>query len=99
MMVLAWIIWNELNNRIFNHKASSLPALLDSILYFVTNLANNLAGSVDITILTYARKRVRFLLLILEALMLELAISCLVMVELILLLILFQELLLLKGIW
>ena len=35
MMAFIWVVWIERNNRIFNHKATSILNLLDPILYFV----------------------------------------------------------------
>ena len=60
-MALIWVILFERNNTIFNHKATSITNMLDSILYFVNFWADNLSGSlkrkVDPSLLNYARKR------------------------------------------
>jgi len=62
-MASAWALWQERNNRKFNHKSSSAIQLLDSILYFVSFWAGNLElpkkRKADTSILTYACKKLR----------------------------------------
>ena len=65
MMALVWVIWTEGNNSIFFSYQKALPILnlLDSILYFVYYWADNLTvlckRKVDMSIPTYARKKLR----------------------------------------
>jgi len=63
VMAIVWVLWNERNNRIFNHKALSVYELIDSILHFVEFWAGHmplpLKCKVDTTIITYGRKKCR----------------------------------------
>ena len=58
MVALIWVIWTERNNRIFNHKVTSIINLRDSVLYLVNFWADNLSDllkrKVDSSLLTYS---------------------------------------------
>ena len=63
MMAVVWVLWYEKNNRIFDYKASSTYELIDSIyilwIFQAGHLSLPLKRKVDMTVLTYARKKCR----------------------------------------
>jgi len=55
MMAYIWVVWNEGNERIFNHKANFVLSLLDSIFFLdlrAGTLASPLKNKVDLSVIT-----------------------------------------------
>ena len=63
MMAIVWVVWNERNNKIFNHRALSIYELVDYVFHFVDFWAGHMSPTwqrkVDTTVITYASKKCR----------------------------------------